>query len=88
MRNELNDHKWAVIKPMLPNKPHGVPRANDWCVFYGIFWVLRSSVPWRELPVSYGPPTTCQNALSAVDEQAFGTRSWKPWQPPTIRLRG
>jgi transposase len=29
MRYELTDHEWAAIKPMLPNKPRGVPRAND-----------------------------------------------------------
>ena len=29
MRYELNDFEWTAIKPMLPNKPRGVPRAND-----------------------------------------------------------
>jgi len=29
MRYELTDQEWAAIKPMLPNKPHGVPRVND-----------------------------------------------------------
>jgi hypothetical protein len=29
MRYERSDHEWAVIKPMLPNKPRGVPRVND-----------------------------------------------------------
>ena len=29
MRYELSDYEWAAIKPMLPNKPRGVPRVND-----------------------------------------------------------
>jgi transposase len=29
MRYELTDHAWAAIRPMLPNKPRGVPRVND-----------------------------------------------------------
>ena len=29
MRYELTNHEWAAIKPMLPNKPRGVPRVND-----------------------------------------------------------
>ena len=29
--------------------------------FNGIFWVLRSGAPWRDLPVCYGPRTTCYN---------------------------
>jgi hypothetical protein len=35
MRYELSDHEWAVIKPMLPNKPRGVPRVNDRRVING-----------------------------------------------------
>ena len=61
MRYELSDHEWAVIKPMLPNKPRAVPRVNDRRVLNGIFWVLRSGAPWRDLPERYGPPTTCYN---------------------------
>jgi transposase len=61
MRYELTDHEWAAIRPMLPNKPRGVPRVNDRRVLNGIFWVLRSGAPWRDLPDSFGPYTTCYN---------------------------
>ena len=33
MRYELTDHEWAAIKSMLPNKPRGVARVNDRCVY-------------------------------------------------------
>jgi transposase len=52
---------WAAIKPFLPNKPRGVPRVNDRRVLNGIFWVLRSGAPWRDLPETFGPYTTCYN---------------------------
>lgn len=29
MRYELTDEQWAAIKPILPNKPRGVPRASS-----------------------------------------------------------
>jgi transposase len=61
MRYELTDCEWAAIKPMLPNKPRGVPRVNDRRVLNGIFWVLRSGSPWRDLPDNFGPYTTCYN---------------------------
>jgi transposase len=61
MRYKLNDHEWAAIKPMLPNKPRGVPRVNDRRVLNGIFWILRSGAPWRDLPGNFGPYTTCYN---------------------------
>ena len=61
MRYELADYEWAAIKPMLPNKPRGVPRVNDRRILNGIFWVLRSGAPWRDLPDHFGPYTTCYN---------------------------
>jgi transposase len=29
MRYELADYEWTAIKPMLPNKPRGVPQVNE-----------------------------------------------------------
>jgi transposase len=59
MRYELTDLEWTAIRPFLPNKPRGVPRVNDRRVLNGIFWILRSGAPWRDLPGSFGPYTTC-----------------------------
>jgi len=61
MRYGLTDFEWAAIKPFLPNKSRGVPRVDDRRVLNGIFWVLRSGAPWRDLPECYGPYTTCYN---------------------------
>ena len=61
MRYKLADCEWDAIKPMLPNKPRGIPRVNDRRVLNGIFWVLRSGAPWRDLPEAFGPYTTCYN---------------------------
>ena len=49
---ELRDYEWGVIKPMLPNKSRGIPRVDDRRILNGIFWVLRSGAPWRDLPES------------------------------------
>jgi transposase len=54
MRYELSDSEWSVIDAMLPNKPRGVPRVDDRRVLNGIFWILRSGAPWRDLPAIYG----------------------------------
>ncbi len=61
MRYELTDREWFAIKPLLPNKPRGVPRVDDCRVLNGIFWVLRSGAPWRDLPRNWGPYTTAYN---------------------------
>jgi transposase len=61
MRYELTDFEWAAIRSFLPNKPRGIRRVDDRRVPNGIFWVLRSGAPWRDLPETYGPHTTCYN---------------------------
>jgi transposase len=61
MRYEMTDGEWVAIRPMLPNKPRGVPRVDDRRVLNGIFWVLRSGAPWRDLPPQFDPYTTCYN---------------------------
>ena len=61
MRYELSDYEWTTIKPKLPNKPRGIRRVDDRRVLNSIFWVLRSGAPWRDLPETYGPRTTCYN---------------------------
>jgi transposase len=60
-RYGLSDYEWSVIKPMLPNKSRGIARVHDRRILNGIFWLLRSCAPWRDLPESYGPHTTCYN---------------------------
>jgi transposase len=63
-RFDLSDGEWAIIAPLLPNKPRGVPREDDRRVLNGIFYVLRTGSPWRDLPERYGPYTTCYNRFN------------------------
>jgi transposase len=45
---------------------------NDRRVLQGIFWVLRSGAPWRDLPDSVGPYTDFFAAEKAVADQPLG----------------
>ncbi len=60
-RHELSDEEWAIIQPLLPNKPRGVPRVDDRRVLNGILWRFRTGAPWRDMPERYGPRTTLYN---------------------------
>ena len=53
-RFDLSDAEWSVIAPLLPNKPRGVPRVDDRRVLDGIFYILRTGAPWRDLPEDFG----------------------------------
>lgn len=63
-RYDLTDFEWRVIEPLIPNKPSGVPRLDDRRVLNGIFWVLPSGAPWRDLPERFSPRTTCYNRFA------------------------
>ena len=63
-RHDLSDREWAIIAPLLPNKPRGVARVDDRRVIDGIFYILRTGAPWRDLPERYGPPTTIYNRFN------------------------
>ena len=57
----LSDEEWAVIEPLLPKKGRGPTRKDDRMVLNGIFYILRTGAPWRDLPDRYGPHTTVYN---------------------------
>ncbi len=60
-RFDLSDEEWAVIEPLLPVQGRGAKRGDDRKVLNGIFYILRTGAPWRDLPGRYGPPTTVYN---------------------------
>lgn len=60
-RHELSDEEWAIIQPLLPNKPRGVPRVDDRRVISGIVHVIRNGLMWRDAPAVYGPHKTLYN---------------------------
>jgi transposase len=84
MRYELSDYEWTAIKPKLPKRPRGIRRVNDRRVLNGIFWVLRSGAPWRDLPETYGSRTTCYNRFVGGG-LAYGNTSWMRWPPAMTR---
>ncbi|GAA4765849.1 hypothetical protein GCM10023306_09640 [Novosphingobium ginsenosidimutans] len=71
-RYDLTDFEWRIIEPLLPSKPRGVPRVDYRRVLNGIFWVLRSSAPWRDLPERYGPRTPATTASCDGARQVSG----------------
>lgn len=63
-RYDLSDGEWRVVEPLLPPIGKGKPRGDDRRVVNGIFYVLRTGSPWRDLPERYGPYTTVYNRFN------------------------
>ena len=49
-RSDMSDLEWEFIKAVLPNKTRGKKRVDDRRVINGIFYVLRTGIPWADLP--------------------------------------
>jgi transposase len=66
-RFDLSDAEWAIIAAQLPASRGvggGRPRDDDRRVLNGIFYILRTGSPWRDLPERYGPYTTVYNRFN------------------------
>ena len=59
-----DDFEWSVIEPLLPTDRRGPKPQNNRRVLNGIFWMLRTGAPWRDLPERYGPYTTAYNRFN------------------------
>ncbi|WP_420706614.1 IS5 family transposase [Streptomyces sp. BoleA5] len=56
-RGDLTDNQWAVLEPLLP-KGVKAGRSPVWSrrrLIDGIRFRVRTGVPWRDVPVEYGP---------------------------------
>ena len=53
---DISDEVWARLEPILPGRKGATGRmAQDNRRFINaIFWILRTGVPWRDLPADYG----------------------------------
>jgi transposase len=76
-RFDVSDAEWSLIAPLLPNKPRGVPRVDDRRVVNGIFWILRTGSPWRDLPERYGPYTTVYNRYNRWAKKGIWLRAFE-----------
>ncbi|PSP14157.1 MAG: hypothetical protein BRC49_00350 [Cyanobacteria bacterium SW_10_48_33] len=43
----------------MPKPSTGRPGHNHRRILNGIFWLLRTGAPWREMPCRYGPCHSC-----------------------------
>jgi len=68
-RFDLSDEEWALISPLLPKRI----RKDNRKVLNGIFYILRTGTPWRDLPERYGPRTTIYNRYVRSGRRGF----WK-----------
>jgi len=73
MRFELSDEEWELLEPLMP-KARKSARRDDRKVMNAIFYVLRTGMPWRDLPERYGPYTTAYNRFNRWSRRGIWRR--------------
>ena len=73
MRFDLSDDEWALLEPLMPKSRKSV-RADDRMILDAIFYVLRTGMPWRDLPERYGPYTTAYNRFNRWSRRGIWKR--------------
>jgi transposase len=56
-RHELTDEQWVLVEPQVPRSKArtGRPASDRRQMLNGIFWILGTGAPWRDLPERFGP---------------------------------
>lgn len=71
----LSDDVWSLIEPLIPQQEPspkgGRPRIGDRQILIGILFVLRTDIPWEDLPEELGSGcgTTCMRRLRQWQEE-------------------
>jgi len=59
IRHRLTDDQWECIADLFPAPAKtGRPPRDRRVIVDGIFWILRTGAPWRDLPEVFGPWAT------------------------------
>ena len=56
-RHALTDEHWQAVEPFVPKSTArtGRPPSDRRLMLDGIFWILSTGAPWRDLPERFGP---------------------------------
>jgi transposase len=73
MRFDFADEEWELLEPMLPTLRKSA-RVDDRRMLNAILCVLRTGMPWRNLPERYGPCTTAYNRFNRWSRRGIWKR--------------
>lgn len=65
-RHALTDEQWELVSPLMPRQDAKTGRAarDPREMLDGIFWILATGAPWRDLPERFGPCKTVHRYFS------------------------
>lgn len=65
-RHELTDEQWELVSRVIPRRRcrTGRPAKDPRLMLNGIFWILGTGAPWRDLPERFGSCKTVHRYFS------------------------
>ena len=65
-RHALTDEQWELVEKWIPKSKAktGRPASDRRLMLDGIFWILSTGAPWRDMPERFGPWQTVYDHLS------------------------
>ena len=76
-QQDISDRAWVILEPILPGQRgqwDGIAEDNRRFII-GVFWILRTGAPWRELLPSYGKWALYISDIAAGEIKAYGKES-------------
>ena len=80
-RHDISDAVWSLLEPHLPGQRGqwgGIAQDNRRFI-NGVFWILRTGAPWRDLPRSTGNGVPFISGSADGVTRGSGKNCWKFW---------
>ena len=89
-RHDISDRAWETIALHSPGGSGkvGRPAEDNRRFSNGVFWILRTGAPWRDLPPDYGRWNTTAHRFSGAGRRVASVPNCCPKCPMTPTLSG
>lgn len=67
VRSDMSDLESEFIQAVSPNKTRGKKLVYDRRVINGIFYVLRTGIPWADLSLGHSPSPSCKQFSKEIE---------------------
>lgn len=85
-RHEITDAQWAAVGPLLSGKATdcGVTAKDNRLFFNAVVWLMRTGVPWADLPERFGKPNTVSTRFRRLAKKGVWERIFQALQAPEL----
>ena len=85
-RHEINDVQWARVAPLLSGKSTdcGVTGKDNRLFFNAVVWLMRTGVPWADLPERFGKANTVSRRFRRMAKKGVWERAFQALQDPEL----